>query len=58
MGMGAAFWVCWLIWLVLGLGLTFPRGEGAVYYPWFGSLLLFILVTLLGWHAFGPPLQG
>jgi len=23
-----------------------------------GNLLLFILLLLLGWHAFGPPIHG
>jgi hypothetical protein len=46
-----------LLWLVVGA------------YPWWsspapnwpglgGNLLLFILLLLLGWHAFGPPIHA
>lgn len=49
-----AFWVLMLIWLALGLWLAWPSG-GIGIAP---NLLLFLLLLLLGWHAFGPPLVG
>ncbi len=58
MTMGLAFWILMLLWLVLGIWHRWP-GGGAVNYPLVGGdLLLFILLILLGWHAFGPPIHG
>ena len=56
MTIGLCFWILMLIWLVFG----FATWQGAVGpYGTIGhTLLLFILLLLLGWHAFGPPLHG
>jgi hypothetical protein len=58
MGIGLAFWILMLIWLVFGLmvagGVSFVGGYGLYGH----TLLLFVLLALLGWHAFGPPLHG
>lgn len=52
------YWILMLIWLVFG----FLAGRGAPDAPgryrlWGGNLLLFILLVILGWKAFGPPVQ-
>ncbi len=52
------FWVLMLLWLILGIAPTFPRGTDAKYWPFAGSLLLFILIGLLGWKVFGPAIHG
>jgi hypothetical protein len=54
---GLLFWLLMLLWLVLGLWVTWPVGGGA-YGPVGVNLLLFVLIALLGWKEFGPPLQG
>jgi hypothetical protein len=56
MSIGILFWVLMVIWLILGL-VPVPEGAGR-YWPWGGNLLLFILLFLLGWKAFGSPIQG
>ena len=46
------------IWLIFGLYWTWPGVAGGQYGPVGSNLLLFILLLLLGWHAFGAPLHG
>ena len=51
-----AFWIGMFLWLVLGLWSNWPINQAnspAIV----GSLLLFILVGLLGWHDFGAPIH-
>ncbi len=48
-----AFWILMLVWFAFGLYQTWPN-----LIPNGGNLLLFILLGLLGWHAFGPPIHG
>lgn len=53
MTISLVFWILMLLWLVLGLS--------AVRYPNLGpagNLLLFLLLLLLGWKLFGPPIHG
>jgi hypothetical protein len=54
MDIGLAFWILMLIWLVFG----FFGDRLGPWAPWGGTLLLFILLLLLGWHDFGAPLRG
>jgi hypothetical protein len=56
---GLLFWVLMLFWLLVGAWGFWP-GTGAVLpYGTIGwGLVLFLLVGLLGWKVFGPPLQG
>lgn len=56
MTLGLAFWILMLIWLVFGL--AWHGGYVGTYGPMGGTLLLFCLLALLGWHSFGPPLHG
>ena len=55
MTLGLAFWILMLLWLVLGAWQSWPEPKWPVLG---GSLLLFILLVILGWHAFGPPIRG
>jgi hypothetical protein len=59
MTLGLAFWVLMLLWLVFGFAWNWP-GNTAVgqYGPIGNTVLLFMLLLILGWHAFGPPLHG
>lgn len=59
MQIGLAFYIIMLLWLVFGLWSGWPApGVPANYRPLGGTLLLFILLLLLGWQIFGPPLQS
>jgi hypothetical protein len=50
------FWVLWLITLIFSVFLSWPftRETGR---PAGIALMLFILVGILGWAQFGPPLK-
>jgi hypothetical protein len=60
MKIGLLFWILMLFWLLFGLWLYWPTGSGTgvAYGPVGGNLLLFLLLGLLGWKVFGPPLQA
>ena len=53
MTMGLLFWILMLLWLLFGLWSNWPN-----YRPLGNNLLLFILLLLLGWKAFGAPIHG
>lgn len=55
MTLGLAFWICMLIWLLVGGLVHF--GMIATAYAGVSTLLLFILFGLLGWQTFGAPLH-
>lgn len=59
MTLGLAFWILMLLWLVFGLAWNWPGGPTVgPYGPIGNALLLFLLLLLLGWRVFGPPLHG
>ena len=51
MPIGLIFWVIMLLWILGYIGSVYSPGA----YPWVhgSTLMLFILLFLLGWHAFG-----
>lgn len=52
------FWVLMLLWLVFGFFWNRPKEPGlAGYGPIGGNVLLFILLALLGWRAFGAAIH-
>ena len=53
MPMGVLFWILVLLWLVLGAWVTYSLAVPLVGF----NLLLFLLIFVLGWKVFGPPLQ-
>jgi hypothetical protein len=56
MTIGMLFWVLMIVSLVLnGWGWAVPAAPG--FTRWGGGLLLFVLLLLLGWHAFGTPVH-
>ena len=60
MSLGLAFWIGMLIWLLLGLWTNWPAEGGVTFSlrPFGGTIFLFVLLGLLGWKVFGPPLHG
>jgi len=54
MSFGLAFWIIMLIWLLFSI----PQTTLGTRWPWGGSIVLFVLLGLLGWHAFGAPIHG
>ena len=56
MSLGLCFWILMLLWLVLGLYVAWT--VPATHYIAGGNLMLFLLLLLLGWKVFGPPLHG
>jgi hypothetical protein len=58
MKIGLLFWILMLIWLLFGAWTNWPGMQTGVYGPFGGTVLLFILIGILGWKLFGPPLQA
>jgi hypothetical protein len=59
MSIGLIFWILMLFWLV-GIVLSDNWRSPALgpYGVWGNSLFLFVLLLLLGWHAFGSPIHS
>jgi len=57
---GLLFWVLMLVWLIFGLWSNWQASGGTAlgYGLLGGNILLFLLLGVLGWKVFGPPLQG
>ena len=60
MTIGLLFWVLMILWAIFGAwGNLPPAGSPRTAYVPFGrSLLLFVLLFLLGWRAFGFVIQN
>jgi hypothetical protein len=60
MKIGLLFWILMLVWLLFGTWSYWPAGSGALvdFRPLGGNLLLFLVIGILGWKVFGPPLQA
>jgi len=56
MGAGQWFWIVYVICLLITGWSNYPFQPGA-YRPFMGSLVLYILIGLLGWGVFGPPIR-
>lgn len=56
--MGANIWF-WLIYVLVGIFGFFGLGpfRNHPYFPLGSWIVLFILIGLLGWHDFGPPIR-
>lgn len=56
MSFALAYWILMLIWLVFGLWTHWPAANNVR--PLGGTLLLFVLLVILGWKVFGPPIHS
>lgn len=54
MSFALCYWILMLGWLVFGLWATWPAQPRLAG----GTVLLFILLILLGWKTFGPPIHS
>jgi hypothetical protein len=50
------FWILMLLWLITGLAWHFAMFGGVAIYGL--ALIPFLILLVLGWQVFGPPLQG
>lgn len=58
MTLGLCFYILMLLWLVFGLYWSWPAPNTPFPVgPVGGTVLLFLLLLLLGWSEFGPPLH-
>jgi len=57
MSFALIYWVLMLFWLLFGLWSNWPVGAANAK-PLGGTLLLFILMVLLGYKVFGPPIHS
>jgi Na+/proline symporter len=55
---GVLFWLLMILWLLFGLYWNRSDIRGGNYGLAGGNMMLFILLFILGWHAFGSPIKG
>ena len=53
---GLAFWILMLLWVVFWF--AWHSALYATITIWGVALVPFLLLSLLGWQVFGPPLRG
>ncbi len=58
MTLGLAYWILMLLALFLLNWPDHQLGQPFPVRPLGGSLLLFFLLLILGWHVFGAPVHG
>jgi hypothetical protein len=56
MALGLLFWILMLLWVLGGFYTRWPATPTSPVW-WAPDALLFILLVILGWHAFGAPLR-
>jgi len=58
MAAGIWFWILFVITLIFGIwGMNPWRPAGQTWAPFGGWLILFVLIGILGWGVFGPPIR-
>ena len=58
MSIGFLFWLLMILWLLFGFYWNRADFQAGNYGIFGSNLLLFVLLFLLGWKAFGFPIQG
>ena len=59
MTLGIAFWIVFLLWVILGwLPVPSSPPQAATLWPTARNILLVILLLILGWGVFGAPIKG
>jgi hypothetical protein len=57
MPLGILFWVVYVIAVVFGAWSSYTPGNPAWFRPFGAYAILWLLVGILGWHAFGPVVR-
>jgi hypothetical protein len=57
MSAGIWFWIIYVLCVLFGMYFDWPQGDKPNYRPLGGRLVVFVLLGLLGWRVFGPPIQ-
>jgi hypothetical protein len=57
MGANVWFWLLWVATLFFGVWGASPWAAERTWAPWGGWFILFILIGILGLHAFGSPIR-
>jgi len=59
MGAGMWFWIIYILCLIFGLFLSWPANasDKSAWRPFGSNLIVLILLGLLGWGVFGPPIK-
>lgn len=55
MNAGQWFWIVYVLCFILSGWSYYPFQQN--YRPFMGNIALFILIGLLGWGVFGPPIR-
>jgi hypothetical protein len=53
MTLGLLYWILMLLWVIFGLWRAYPNLGGAAG----PGLILFVLLLIIGWQIFGPPIH-
>lgn len=56
LSIGLIFWLIMLAWALLWLAERL--GSPQSWSPYANGVMLFLLLFLLGWGTFGPPIHG
>ena len=57
MGANIWFWLIYVLTLVFGIWGANPWSPAPAWSTWGGWFILFLLVGILGLHAFGSPIR-
>jgi len=57
MTLSILFWILMILWLIFGWWSGYTPGQPYPFRNWGGNLLIFVLLAILGWAAFGAPIK-
>jgi hypothetical protein len=57
MSAGIWFWIIYVLCVIFGMWSEWPAGPNGNYRPLGGRFAVFVLLGLLGWGVFGPPIK-
>jgi hypothetical protein len=58
MSIGFLFWLIMILWLIFGFYWGYSQGTGMAPMFYGNHFVLWVLLALLGWKAFGFPIHG
>lgn len=57
MSKGLFFWLVFIVCVILGGVANVPRATPWPARPWVNGFIVFLLLGVLGWGLFGPPVH-